>query len=409
VIRSRFFRGSNRRYHASNFWPENAPKDFRHRWFSVAVRVPEQQLVERGDGPYEPDEYGTIKAHMTRGRYIERDIATSQIQILAVFLGIDELERLAKSENPTLKEWLADRLWTQHLATPGGLLADGYSWPGDDRLIAFAKKHLMHFYGADLSKLIRQCGSNIEQYGPGWRTSRGLWAKPRIKAGTKTVVEVKSGVGEAVERATDFFLTLPAWNSTLGIFLAACRTLAEKKQTTGVLFHDPLDGAEVRWNHARRGTDKIGHENIEIRPWGCNPKNGAFQSLPAGTIDLTALRNFVAPCLTHMLDAYFSSLVLKNLQAARVTNVVALHDAWLVPETLPVRGEATAVLAGNSVLKRAIEDAGEPWLIGLHGIYDQLVSDLGDDPTFGQFVHDIGESWRKRVAAGDRWPKFLSR
>jgi len=88
---------------------------------------------------------------------VERDIVTSQIQTLAVFLGIDDLERLAVSEHPTLKEWLADRVWTQHLETRSGLLADGYDGPEDSRLIAFAKEHLMRFYGGDLGEIIREC------------------------------------------------------------------------------------------------------------------------------------------------------------------------------------------------------------------------------------------------------------
>lgn len=404
-IRSRFFRALNRRYHAMNFWPERVHKDFRERWFSLAVHVPEQDYVEPGDGPNEPEEHVVVEAHTAPGRYVERDIVTSQIQTLSVFLGIDDLERLAASERPTLKEWLADRLWTLHLATPGGLLADGYKGPQDHRLIAFAKKHLMRFYGADLSKLIRECGKDPEKYGPGWRTTRGLWSKLTIKPGTRTVTLAKSGVGEAVERATTFFVNLPPWIDTLETFLAACRALAEKT-VEGVTFHDPLDGAEVRWHHAQRGTDRVGHDQIEVRPPGKGIQQG-FVPLPAGTIDRPALKRFVAPCLTHMLDAYFSSLVLERLQAAGITDVVALHDAWLVPETLPVPGEPTAILSGNAVLKYTVEAAGEPWLVGLGDIYDRLVSDLGDDLTFGPFVREIQARWRARVDA-KHWPRFLS-
>ena len=325
---------------------------------------------------------------------------------LAVFLGIDELEALAVSESPDLKEWLADRLWTQHLETPGGLLADDYKGPQDQRLIAFSKAHLMRFYGGDPSKIIRKCGRNVEKFGPGWQTTRGLWAKPTIKPGTKTVVLAKSGVGEATDHAIEFFVKLPPWINMLETFLAACRTLAEKN-AEGVVFHDPLDGAEVRWNHAKRVTKRVGHHEIEVRLPGKDDAKLGFVRLPAGTIDSTALKRFVTPCLTHMLDAYFSSLVLEGLQAAGITDVVALHDAWLVPETLPVPDDPTAVLVGAAVLKRAIEAAGKPWLLGLGGVYDQLVSDLGDDPTFGPFVHEIRDRWRARVAAKD-WPKFLS-
>ena len=408
-IRSRFFRGLNRRFHARNFWPERVHKEFRERWFSIAGHVPEQVHAEPGGGPHEPWEHSTIEAHAAPGHYVERDVVTSQIQTLAVFLGIRELEERAVSEHPTLKEWLADRLWTQHLETDGGLLANGYEEPQngkpDDRLVAFAKAHLIRFYGGDLSKIIRKCGRDEGTYGPGWRTSRGLWAKPTIKPGTKTILSAKSGVSEAVDRATEFFVGLPPWTDDLETFLVACRTLAERKDS--VVFPDPLDGTEFRWNHAQRGTKRVGHYEIEVRPAGKDTKRG-FVPLPAGTIDQSALARFIAPCFTHGLDSTFSAFVIEKLKEAGITDVVALHDAWILPETLPVPDDPKAVLDGRAALGDAIEAAGEPWLWSLKGVYDQLVAYLGDDPTFGGFVRKIQNDWRGRVEA-ENWPKFLSR
>jgi hypothetical protein len=391
-IRSRFFRASNRRYHAANLWPESVHKEFRARWFGLPLQLPRHFWDE---GP--PGEHvETVAAD-----YVERDVATSQIQTLAVFLGLEDLEALAASEKPTLKEWLAGRLWTQHRE----LLADGYTGPQDGRLMAFVKEHLMRFYGADPGEIIRKCGKNPEKYGPGWKTSRGLWAKPTIKPGTKTVVLAKSGVTEATDCATEFFVKLPEWSDTLETFLAACQTLAEKPD--GVVLHDPLDGAEVRWNHAQRGTDYVGHVKINVRPPGASTAVG-FVPAPAGTIDRSALKRYVTPCLTHTLDAFFSGLVLEGLQAAGVTDVVALHDAWLVPEIVTDPSDAQAVVRGGAVLQGVIEAAGERWLQGLGSVYEQLVSDLGDDPTFGPFVRGIRARWRHRVKA-KRWPRFLSR
>ena len=144
----------------------------------------------------------------------------------------------------------------------------------------------------------------------------------------------RSGVSAAVDRATEFFVKLPPWIDTLETFLEACRTLAEKT-ADGVVFHDPLDGAEVRWHHAKRGTNRVGHDKIAVRPSGEDTKRG-FVPLPVGTIDRPTLKRFIAPCFTHMLDAYFSSLVLGELRATGgITEIVALHDAWLLPETLP--------------------------------------------------------------------------
>jgi hypothetical protein len=406
-IRSRFFRARNRRYHATNFWPERVHKEFRERWFSFAVHVPGGFDVEYGFGDDEITGGGFTPARTKPGRYVERDIVTSQIQTLAVFLGLEDLEALATSERPTLKEWLADRLWTQHRE----LLADGYEGEaGYTKLVAFAKAHLMRFYGGDLGEIIRKCGRNTDKYGPGWKTSRGLWAKPTIKPGTKTVVLAKSGVTEAVERATEFFLKLPPWIDALETFLEACRTLAETRPG-GVAFHDPLDGAEVRWHHAQRGVVHVGHEEIEVHPPGTNVKLGFLPAKP-GAIDRTALKRFVTPCLTHLMDAFFSGLVLDQLHSLGA-DVVALHDAWQVPERLPVpekvedEFDESMGLDGSSTLKNVIEQAGSVWFRGLGGLYDQLVTDLGDHGTFGPFVHEIRDRWRKRVEA-QGWPTFLS-
>ncbi len=407
-IHSRFFRGKNRRYHAANFWPEHVHKNFRERWFSLAVHVPEQDFVEPGDGPYEPEEHVIIEAHTAPGRYIERDIAASQIQTLAVFLGLRRLERLASSSTLPFKAWLARRLWAQHRRTPGGLLAEGYKGPKDDRLIAFVKQHLMRFYGGDLAEIIRECRKDEERFGPGWRTSRGIWAKATIKPGTKTVKLAKSGVSEAVDRATEFFVKLPPWINTLEEFLEACRTLAEKG-ADGVVFHDPLDGTEIRWNHAQRGIARVGHEKLEVRLPGkgnAGTKAG-FVPLPAGTIDRAALRRFLAPCLTHLLDATFSSMVLEGLHQEGITDVIALHDAWLVPKRLPDTGGSSAGLDGRAALGYAIKTAGEPWLRSLGAVYDDLIAHLGTDPTFGPFVKEIRARWHARVE-DKNWPKLLS-
>jgi hypothetical protein len=416
-IRSRFFRAVNRRYHASNFWPEHVPKEFRERWFRTDVYIPDQDLGHPGDGPdgpYEPDERLIIPAHTRPGRYVERDIVASQIQTLAVFLGLEELETLATSKNPKLKEWLAERIWTQHQTTPGGVLedrfTDRYTSEKDERLVAFAKKHLMRFYGADLDKLIRDCAADPDEYGPGWKTTRGVRTKAWIKPGTESVRLARSGAAEATERAIAFLTTLPPWIDDLEIFLEACRTLAKVTKDCGVVFRDPLDQAEVRWHHAQRGTRRVGHNQIEVRPFGKDTPKG-FVPLPPGTVDRAKLARFLAPDFTQMLDAFFSSLVLEGLYAAHVPNVIALHDAWQVPDTYSGHPEpdspGQAAISGSAVLERVIEEVGKEWLLGLEDIYDRLIGYLGNDLTFGPFVHGIKARWRERVVAG-RWPCFLA-
>src|SRR5207249_129871 len=143
-IRSRFFRAPNRRFHARDFGPETVPKVFRDRWFGVWIdteghydTVPDFNR-DPWEAPWKEIEIEGGKAH---GEFVNRDISSSQTQILAVFLGLDKLEDLATSTNPKFKEWLAQELWALHERAPGGLLADGYSGPGDERLVEFIKAH----------------------------------------------------------------------------------------------------------------------------------------------------------------------------------------------------------------------------------------------------------------------------
>src|SRR5262249_28162643 len=160
----------------------------------------------------------------------------------------------------------------------------------------------------------------------------------------------------------------------------------------GVVFRDPLDQSEVRWHHAQRATTRVGHEEIEVRPFGKEVK-GAFVPLPRGAVDTAELARFVTPCLTHMLDAYFSSLVIEGLRKAGVPNVIALHDAWRVPNTFPdapyleLDSIGQTAISGPAVLERVIEEVGKEWLLGLEDIYDRLIGYLGNNPTFGPFVH----------------------
>jgi hypothetical protein len=118
-IRSRFFRAQNRRFHALNFWPEHVPKVFRDRWFGVWVEVPRTEDVVQ----YALDELPELEIDEggpAHGRFVDRDVSSSQTQILAVLLGLPELEDLATSTNPKFKHWLAQELWRLHENTPGG-------------------------------------------------------------------------------------------------------------------------------------------------------------------------------------------------------------------------------------------------------------------------------------------------
>ena len=415
-IRSRFFRAPNRRFHAANFWLENVPKVFRGRWFGV--ETPARQVEV---GSFDPDDPLETIDLGPSWRLVNRDVSSSQTQILALLLGERELEAIATSTNPKFKEWLAQQLWALHEKTPGGLLADGYKGADDPRLVEFIKAHWMRrMYGGKWNRIIRDLGKDTDAYGPGWRTSRGLWARSVItQAGKKKIVVAPSGIGEAEERAISFLTSLPPWVEAVEHFLTMCTYLAkdyDRKDgyaTRGVIFHDPLDGvgakgATVRWHHAQRGKRRIefGHYKIEVHPDGKNDARLGFIPLPSGTVNRKKLGQFIPPCLIHLLDAFFSGRVILGLRAEGVTDVIATHDCWFVPETF--RAEPGGpVLNGRDVISHVVEEASTDWFENLKDVYDRLVHYMGDDPTFGEFVREIQARWEHRVQVRD-WPHFTT-
>jgi len=172
--------------------------------------------------------------------------------------------------------------------------------------------------------------------------------------------------------------------------------------------HDsaPFDGAEVRWSPVRRADKDLSSDGLKLtvrlpgrkdhdifRPAAKDNATGRYP------VNREELPRKVAPCVVHMLDAYFSSLVMERLAAVDVRHFIGVHDCWLIPAFVhgPERG--------RDVLEWAIHSAGEEWLQGLGPVYDRLSYYLGSDPKFGRFARDIKAKWETRVHDG-RWPEF---
>src|SRR5262249_28056410 len=138
AVRSAFYKLVNRRYQSAHFWPsEISGKDVIAEWEPAPERPP--------NGAGEPRRfYGSGQTTTTsrRGRFfavaatgledtfdeeyyftddfagdkrplVGVDVSASQFQILAVFLGIEELE--AQLKERALKEVLAERAWQRHI------------------------------------------------------------------------------------------------------------------------------------------------------------------------------------------------------------------------------------------------------------------------------------------------------
>jgi hypothetical protein len=156
------------------------------------------------------------------------------------------------------------------------------------------------------------------------------------------------------------------------------------------VFTDPFDGAEVRWHPVSKKDVQVESEGLKV-----------MVGLPTGDaeagqypVDDRKLTNMVAPCLVHMLDGFYSSLVMERLVASGVTTFVGIHDCWLVP-----RGSEV-------VLREAMGGAAVEWFRGLGPVYNALHGYLSGSRYEG-LVSRARAKWEVRVARG-AWPRFLA-
>src|SRR5262249_39549748 len=132
----------------------------RGRLFSVAVPLPpadglSDKVVERRD-------------------LVGADVSGSQIQILAVLLGLRDLE--AKCQERPYKEIAAVRAWARHQdETDTFKLPNGYDDEHDRRLQEALKKATMtSLYGSSGNEIARKLRKAPDEYGPGLGSGRNI-------------------------------------------------------------------------------------------------------------------------------------------------------------------------------------------------------------------------------------------
>jgi hypothetical protein len=372
-IKSPFYRDIERRYHARHFWPE-----------AVSGKLNSMEPLDWVERLQGVDHQIVVKTSQ-RGRWFGAqaldgesvldltgfDVGSSQTQILAVLLGITELEERASSEK-SFKRYLAEHAWTKHCDPNDPFtLHEGYAG-ADDTLTALVKDLWMRaLYGSPVARVVRDQQDALGEFGPGW----------------------------TFQNADRFLRSLP-WFQKVERFLQACRRLAvvahKTNETRGVVFTDPYDGTEVRWNPVARVDEPLSSNGLKI-----------IVSLPATppdgltgdhSVDRDTLKKNIAPGIVHVLDAFFAALVIERLHSRGVRDFVSIHDCWYVPTP---RNEWRAA----KVLKECIRSAGEPWLKGLGPIYDLLESHLRTDAEFGDDVQRWRAHWQARIYR-QHWPKF---
>jgi len=446
IIKSQFTRTRNRRYQAEHFWPSAASADqemrpgegisasVRQRWFKAPLDqgTARDREATLGDQSWHdvPDDAFPIPQDFT-----EVDVSSSQTQILAVFLGLRELERIVCSPITLqgiwrsrvrghveygFKNYLARCAWTINGARP--ILNDGYTGPADRRLVALVKELWMRtLYGSEVHEIVRDQLGKPRAFGPGWQHSH-----------FKNKREFEAAAKEATPHARNFLLSINGY-AEVDRFLRACQRIAKvADKYTGAVFVDPFDGTELRWDPVQRAPVHvpIGDHKVVVSLPGryLDKAHKTFRAAIADAatrrypVDRGELRRIIAPCLVHMMDAYFSALVMERLVDQGIQDFVAIHDCWLVPTFVPApqrrsnRRPANEREAewqdrqdrsGARVLADVVRDTGQEWLLGLRPIYDRLLHYLRTDPEYGPDVRRWHTQWEARVSER-RWPQFVA-
>ncbi|MGA8495837.1 MAG: hypothetical protein WB764_10165 [Xanthobacteraceae bacterium] len=402
-IRSRFFLSINRRYQPRHMWPtyvgdwstpgdETGERVYRRRWF-------------KAPHPRRSD---------TACRLVGYDVSSSQTQIIAVLLGIERLERLAMRAAPgqrPFKETLAAWAFRKHRdkkdkfklrsVRAGVKGSKRYTGPQDSRLQELCKSLWMKIsYGSSVSEIVPEQDADPATFGPGW-----TW-----------------------DNAQRFLDYVQGRFKDVKLFLDACKKIGanafERDPTEGVVFTDPSDGLEVRWNPVAREDQRVksdSHTLIVSLPAGM--KVGDFEkrseedleAVPDEALDADAgvrypvdrdeLSKMIAPCLIHMLDAHYSTLVMEKLAARGIKDFVAIHDCWLVPEWLEIDGTLSE---GSAVLRKVLDEVNKEWYTGLGPVYERMLHYLGGDRVFRERIEKARQLWKKRSAAGYA-PPFLAK
>jgi hypothetical protein len=390
-IRSGMTKGVNRRYVPRHFWPlevtgndivsesETHGGDYdgiswdveiteqtsrRGRWFRAAAISSEKhrELGEEGllGGPTTWDEQPLVGF----------DVSASQVQILSVLLGLDDLE--AQVTRRSHKEILAEVLWTraQDGLDPFVLPMEPapFDGPDDPKLRNAGKMAVMtRLYGSEPREIAHKLRAAPTDFGPGLGDADNVW----------------------------HLFDHAGMNEVLNYFLPACQAIAERlcreHPYQGFVFKDPYDRARVRWNPVRLAPRAVTTSATKV-----------YVNLPVGKpdaagdypVDKGKLGRAILPCLVHTLDAAFAGFVVEALRAPGVRDVVSVHDCWMV------------AAEAEPLLRDAILEAGEPWLRSLGSVYDARCQAIGDDPVFGPKMRGWRDQWKRRVK-NKQWPKFL--
>ena len=265
-------------------------------------------------------------------KFVSLDISSSQTQILAFFLGLEQLQEAASGPEKfqvTLNAHAQAYIKTQ-----------GYTGPGaEEQLKRLTKYTWMRFlYGSQVHRIVSDMWGQEDEFGPGWKV-RG-----------RTIAKRKR---YATWMAQEFIESLPGIDG-LRQFKRLCAAISDclkaEGSHEGAVFTSPYDRRNgepivTRWNpieRVDRFLDASRHKVIVKAPG--HRRQGrliahVMDSAGNYPVDYRKLKQMIAPCVTHLQDAFFSYLVMTRLAERGVHSFVGIHDQWLVPAEVRVEGD----------------------------------------------------------------------
>jgi hypothetical protein len=394
-IKATFYKHRTRRFQAANVWPSEASSSEelvapvpRHVGESI-VRLSEYAAEFEGRQPQRtdvPTEFAVpqrirwfqvldpmldtpLRAARGEAGLVDLwglDVSGSQAQILAVAMGMRDLEDQLR-EVP-FKQLVAQSAHALH--SSGRIQLPAELVDNAALLEENSKGAMKLLYGASLRSIASAAARDPVKHGPGL----------------------------SVDTLRVLFDETPIINK-LRVFLSVCervgRAACEKNPTAGVTVVDPLDGTLFTWNPPRRRKQQIRSGAFKLYVKAPVEHDGDY------VVDEPELVRRIAPGLIHMLDALFASIVVVLLNREGVRDIVAVHDAFLVPQT-----------AGRELVD-ALQGAGRTWLPKLGPFYDFLERYVPPTSPEAEITRQWRSRWEQRVrdcaAKRDTWPVFLTK
>lgn len=447
-IYSGYYRIINRRYQAMHFWPPSVTSKHDLQMMEDELWPDVQEDDEIKEGEMRPimqeEEEKEIKSYRKRWfkakdpeteegicDLVGLDISSSHTQIIAKLLCIEDLERL--TEEVSFKVAMAKMLWERSKETQ--LLKEdldetkNYKGPEDPRLQNLCKYLWMRVsYGGNTREAVKCQQSDPTSFGPGWINVKVadqflkecLYEKyPAIK----TFLDICRRVAEIAYQenpCSGVIFTDPydsekvRWNpvardyvtmSSSGFKLILSLPGKKIKPVSKIsnqssdhlkekFSNDVLENLIRIENKPFRGEkNSFNSPKAVIKELNSKYTNNFRENKPAENeehklcypVDRAKLRRMVAPCLVHMLDAYYSSLVMDKLIERKITPFVAIHDCWLVPEKV-IRDSKTK--RGIEELNEVLDEAAFEWYKGLKRVYKEIEDYLirGRDKKNGEVL-----------------------